>query len=361
MPLSPLRAAGPLRVVAISAVALSGLTATSASAQAPAPPAVPPAAPAPAVPPAPAPAPAPTGRKIKPGVTVAGVDLTGQTREQAIATLTPVLAGVPSDKDVTVRIGGKRHRLEMDAIDYGYDIDKTASRARNAKPGTAVTPVYGWDDDELRDWSSTVEKKSGRSARDATVRIGLTKHRISSAKSGWRVTIGKIEDVVEDALDDPQAKRSDLLVKTERTRPNVSNSELRSRYGTVITVDRKTFKLRLFKRLKLSKTYKVAVGADGHSTPAGMYSITSKQVNPAWHVPNSAWAGDLAGTVVPGGAPNNPLKARWLGLRDAIGIHGTGEAGSIGSRASHGCIRMRPSDVIDLYDRVPMGATVKVV
>lgn len=356
MLLFPLRAAGSLRVVVISAAVLSGVAATSASAQDPAPPAAPPAVPAP-----PATPPAPTGRKIKQGVTVNGADLSGQTREQAVATLTPVLTGVPSDQDVSVRIGGKSHRLKMSAIDYGFDVGKTASRARNAKPGTAVAPVYGWDDDKLRSWSTGVTKKSGRSARNATVRIGVTKHRIRSAKSGWRVTVGTIESVVEDALEDPAAKRSSLLVKTERTRPAVTNSALRNRYGTVITVDRKTFKLRLFKKLKLSKTYNVAVGADGHGTPAGMYSITSKQVNPAWYVPNSDWAGDLAGTVVPGGAPNNPLKARWLGLRDAIGIHGTGDAGSIGSRASKGCIRMRPSDVIDLYDRVPMGATVKVV
>lgn len=36
-------------------------------------------------------------------------------------------------------------------------------------------------------------------------------------------------------------------------------------------------------------------------------------MNPAWNVPNSDWAGDLAGTVVPPG-PTNPLKARWLGI-----------------------------------------------
>ncbi len=344
MPLFPLRAAGSLRVVVTSAVVLSGLAAAPASAQEPAPPAAPPAA---------------TGKKIKPGVAVAGVDLSGQTREQAIATLTPVLAAVPSEKDVSVRIGGRRHRLKMSRIDYRYDVGKTASRARNAKPGTVVTPVHGWDEDELREWSTKLSE-SGRAARDATVRIGIKKHRIRRARNGWRVTIGKIERVVEDALEDPTAKRSSLLIKTERTKPDVTNNELRSRYRTLITVDRDTFTLRLFKKLKLSKTYKIAVGAAGHGTPAGMYSVTSRQVNPAWHVPNSDWAGSLQGQVIPGGAPNNPLKARWLGLRDGIGIHGTAEAWSIGSRASHGCIRMHPSDVIDLYGRVPMGTTVKI-
>jgi lipoprotein-anchoring transpeptidase ErfK/SrfK len=96
----------------------------------------------------------------------------------------------------------------------------------------------------------------------------------------------------------------------------------------------------------------------GLSTPAGLFSITSKQVNPAWHVPNAAWAGSLAGQVIPGGAPNNPLKARWLGITDGVGIHGTAEDWSIGSRASHGCIRMHVHDVIALYPRVPIGTPV---
>jgi lipoprotein-anchoring transpeptidase ErfK/SrfK len=96
----------------------------------------------------------------------------------------------------------------------------------------------------------------------------------------------------------------------------------------------------------------------GLSTPAGQFSITDKQVNPAWHVPNAAWAGSLAGQVIPGGAPNNPLRARWLGIRDGVGIHGTNEDWSIGSRASHGCIRMHVGDVIALYPRVPIGTPV---
>ena len=68
----------------------------------------------------------------------------------------------------------------------------------------------------------------------------------------------------------------------------------------------------------------------------------------------------LAGTVVPPG-PSNPIKARWMGFFDGAGIHGTSDRGSIGSNASHGCVRMLEEDVIDLYDRVPVGATINVV
>jgi lipoprotein-anchoring transpeptidase ErfK/SrfK len=66
----------------------------------------------------------------------------------------------------------------------------------------------------------------------------------------------------------------------------------------------------------------------------------------------------MAGQQVAGGAANNPLKARWMGVSGAVGIHGTGQPWSIGSRASHGCIRMTVYDVIDLFDRVDVGTPV---
>ena len=62
--------------------------------------------------------------------------------------------------------------------------------------------------------------------------------------------------------------------------------------------------------------------------------------------------------MVPGGVPDNPLKARWMGIYDGAGIHGTDQVGSLGSAASHGCVRMAIPDVIELYDQVPVGAPV---
>ena len=87
-------------------------------------------------------------------------------------------------------------------------------------------------------------------------------------------------------------------------------------------------------------------------------SIANKAVNPAWTAPNSAWAGAYANETVAGGSAENPLKARWMGIVNGVGIHGTGAPGSIGSRASHGCIRMTVPDVVDLYPRVPVGTPV---
>jgi lipoprotein-anchoring transpeptidase ErfK/SrfK len=147
-------------------------------------------------------------------------------------------------------------------------------------------------------------------------------------------------------------------VRTSVVEPKVTTADLADKYPAVLIVNRGAFTLTLYKDLKLAKTYRIAVGQVGLETPAGLYHIQNKAVDPAWSVPNADWAGDLAGTVVPGGTPQNPLKARWLGIFDGAGIHGTDAASSIGSAASHGCIRMLIPDVIELYEQVPVGAPI---
>jgi lipoprotein-anchoring transpeptidase ErfK/SrfK len=141
--------------------------------------------------------------------------------------------------------------------------------------------------------------------------------------------------------------------------PRWWTSTLTRHYGTYILVSRETFTLRLYKNLKLAKTYRIAVGRAGLETPAGEYTINDKQINPSWHVPLSSWAGALAGRVIPPG-PDDPIKSRWLGFFDGAGIHGTVDTWSIGTAASHGCIRMTIPDVEDLYPRVPLHSPIYV-
>jgi lipoprotein-anchoring transpeptidase ErfK/SrfK len=116
--------------------------------------------------------------------------------------------------------------------------------------------------------------------------------------------------------------------------------------------------VRLWKNLELAAEYPIAVGQPAYPTPYGLFSIANKQVDPVWSVPNSDWAGELAGTTVAGGTAANPLKARWMGVTDGVGFHGTSEDYSIGTAASHGCMRMHVSDIIELYDQVPVGTPV---
>jgi lipoprotein-anchoring transpeptidase ErfK/SrfK len=158
---------------------------------------------------------------------------------------------------------------------------------------------------------------------------------------------------VAEALGRPGRGRT-VRARVKILQPKVSTRELADKYPQFITIDRPGFTLRFFKRLRLARTYRIAVGQVGLETPAGLYHVQNKAVNPAWHVPNSAWAGSLAGQVIPGGTAENPLKSRWMGIYDGAGIHGTADVGSLGTAASHGCIRMAIPDVEELYDQVPV-------
>jgi lipoprotein-anchoring transpeptidase ErfK/SrfK len=300
-------------------------------------------------------------RVIAPGVSVQGVDLSNQTVDQAAATLASQL-GPHLQRDVVVSVGAQQFRLRGDQAGFAFDSLLTAKRAfyagqKAAGQPASVAPAVRHVRAAVRGWAEVVRKRVARPGRDATARITVRRIVATHSKSGVSVSVKALSAAVDKVLDDPAAPRQ-LRQPVVTVRPKVTYKELLRTYGTVLTVDRDTFTLRLFKRLKLSKRYGIAVGMAGLETPAGVYAIHEKQVDPAWHVPTSAWAGSLAGQTIPGGAPNNPLKARWLGIANGVGIHGTAEDWSIGTRASHGCIRMHVSDVIDLYPRVPVGTPV---
>lgn len=127
-----------------------------------------------------------------------------------------------------------------------------------------------------------------------------------------------------------------------------------------IVVNRGARRLYLYKDGQIQKVYGVAVGMPGHSTPGGRWEVISKQYMPTWTNPGSAWAASMPRSIGPGWG--NPLGIRALGLSAGhILIHGTSNYGSIGRAASHGCIRLRNSDIVDLYQRVDVGVPVDII
>ena len=105
-------------------------------------------------------------------------------------------------------------------------------------------------------------------------------------------------------------------------------------------------KIALFEDGRVVKVYPIAVGKHSTPSPNGSFHIVSRVVKPTYYQP---------GKVVPAGL-RNPLGTRWMGLGyKGYGIHGTNRPKSIGTAASHGCIRMRNQDVEDLFERVEVG------
>jgi L,D-transpeptidase catalytic domain len=300
------------------------------------------------------------GTTIRPGVSTAGIDLSNMTVEQAAAVLDQQLAP-RLQGDMILGAAGRPWPLTMAQAQLKLDSVRTAKRALYAKAGvTAVPPAITHSRAAVRDFVERVAARLRKAPRDAAIRITLRHIFRAHSRAGRDLPVASARAAIDAALDDPAAVRK-VHVRLIRLAPRVTFANLARVYNTVVTIDRNHFKLRLFKALKFRKGYPIAVGMAGLETPAGRYAIQDKQVNPAWHVPNRSWAGSLAGQVIPGGAPNNPLRARWLGIANGVGIHGTAEDWSIGTRASHGCIRMHVSDVIDLYQRVPVGTPVLIV
>ena len=107
--------------------------------------------------------------------------------------------------------------------------------------------------------------------------------------------------------------------------------------------------------------YGIGVGRPGFEW-AGMKTVSAKKEWPSWTPPAQMLKRrpDLPRHMA--GGPENPLGARALYLGSSLyRIHGTNEPHTIGQNVSSGCIRMMNEDVTDLYERVPVGARVKVI
>jgi lipoprotein-anchoring transpeptidase ErfK/SrfK len=308
---------------------------------------------------------------IAQGVTVAGHDVGGMKVSEARALVRRELAG-RLEKPIVVRRDGRRYTLSAADARVRADIGAMVDQAvRASRDGNVVTRVYRdlsggeervsvpakvtYSEEAVAGLIARVKSSVDRPAKDASVDFPSLEE--VQEKPGVAVRTRVLKRRVERALSDPDRRRL-VRAPTKVLKPKVTQAQLAAKYPVVLVAARSAFQLKLYKNLKLKKSYTVAVGALGFDTPAGLYHIQNKAVNPAWSVPNSAWAGSLAGTVVPGGTADNPLKARWLGIFSGAGIHGTDETYSLGHAASHGCIRMAIPDVIELYDQVPVGAPI---
>jgi lipoprotein-anchoring transpeptidase ErfK/SrfK len=261
-------------------------------------------------------------------------------------------------------------RIALD-VDGSIDRALAASRAGNALSrtwrelrGTAVRAdvkaAVHYDRASVRRLVSRVQRRIDKPAQDASLNLAGGVVDPKSSTDGIAVQTAWLRQTVRRTLLST-GDRSAVHVKTSVVKPKVTTEQLAKKYPAVLVLNRASFTLTLYKDLKRAKSYSVAVGMVGLETPSGTYHIQNKAVDPAWTMPNSSWvaAGDR-GKVVPGGTAANPLKARWLGIFNGAGIHGIdpSEYGSIGHQASHGCVRMRIPDVIDLYPQVPVGAPI---
>ena len=305
------------------------------------------------------------------GVSAGGVDIGGLRADEARERLEKELAR-PLARPLWIRHGSERVRLSAKRARLTADIEGMLQEAlEKSRDGNVLSrtirdlkgdelhaelpPRVSYSKKAVKRLVSSIAMRVNRKPVNAEVAYSGTGVSTVPSKTGTALQARRLERSIAAQLVLPNGRR-EVRARTRVVQPKTTTDELASKYPTFLTISRDSKQLKLYQNLQLVRTYTVAIGRAGFETPAGLYNIQNKAVNVAWQVPE--WGGKLAGQTIPGGAPNNPLKARWLGIYDGAGIHGTEDTGSLGTAASHGCIRMAIPDVIELYDKVAVGSPV---
>jgi lipoprotein-anchoring transpeptidase ErfK/SrfK len=308
--------------------------------------------------------------KIVGGVTIDGVAVGGMDAEDAEGKLRRELLR-PLDRPLRAEFGEQSWKLSPAALKVRADVHGAVEEAvvssREGDIFTRLGRYVGGDEIELEISADLAYSRSAidkfvrqvaadldQEPRDASVDPGADELEVVASRSGRKVRDNRLEQELRAAV--VGANRT-VTVHVHETKPEVTTTDVAQRYPSYLTLDRGSFTLRLWEDLELTRTYPVAVGREGLETPEGLYEIQAKEENPIWHVPESDWAGNLAGQTIPPG-PSNPIKARWMAIYEGAGIHGTEETASLGSAASHGCVRMAIPDIEELYDQVEVGTPI---
>jgi lipoprotein-anchoring transpeptidase ErfK/SrfK len=328
----------------VVALACAAAAPALAAAQAPAP--VAPAPVAPALPPG----------VVTPGVFIAGVPVGGLTRAAAREA---VLAQYVAPRRAKVALSFRGRTLAVDPVTVGYaaDVDYALDGAMlfgRAKPvppeGVDVPLRQKLDRKRLRAVLALRAAKHDVPAKDASLSFNGANPVVSKPRVGIAIDLPKAATAVEQAI--LVRDRPAYALPSKRVLPAVTS------VGPAIIIERSRYRLTLWRAGK-RRTFGIAVGQPSFPTPSGTFQIVTKQRNPTWFPPDSPWAAGL-GPVPPG--VDNPLGTRWMGTSaPAIGIHGTPISSSIGTAASHGCIRMHIGDAEYLYDQIEVGTPVRIV
>lgn len=302
------------------------------------------------------------------GVTFAGRDLGGMTEDAARAVIEDTIA---SDwmRPLAVSCGDEKLTLDpksslqvdVDAmLTSAYQpfvdstlVDRSYRKLADRPLAHEIEPVLDVNGGSLEEWVASAASRVDTPSADATITVVdgavVMQHSAAGAALDRDASVKAITDALLG-----RSKSVELPVKT--IQPAVKDADL----GKTIVVDVSQRRLYLYNGLTLEKSYGVAVGTASYPTPKGSFRIVQKRYMPSWSNPGSDWAEDMPASIPPG--PSNPLGTRALNLNaPGIRIHGTTKNSSIGTAASHGCMRMHRWDIEDLYPRVNVGTPVLIV
>jgi hypothetical protein len=304
------------------------------------------------------------------GVTLLGHDV-GNLSTSALRAAIDQQVATPAMQPLTVQGDSKSWQLDPRGI-VTVDVDAMVaqayapahkammlarlwSRITGAPLRADVKPVYSVDSASLERWVADTAATIERPAVDATRSVVKYAIKITPEVMGAAVDETRaVADIsaaltADEALTTPSRTAS---LPIDFIAPKVTAAKFKK--AIVVSLSKTT--VYLYDGAKLVKTYRCAPGQPAWPTPKGNFVIVRKQANAPWINPGSSWAASMP-HIIPGG-PGNPMGDRKIGINyPGVFLHGIppSEYGSIGTHASHGCMRMMPSSIHDLYPRVRIG------
>jgi lipoprotein-anchoring transpeptidase ErfK/SrfK len=306
------------------------------------------------------------------GTTVAGLDVSGMTRAEAVAA---VREDIRDDlrREITVVVEGKRFTITP------WEVGRRALVRRAVDEAMNASAAVGWLERawrRLRDEPLGVEVDLSyraplgverfvrRAAKevlvqpvDASIGIGADGGlEFNRSRLGTTLAVDRAERLLTRAVVDGGTALVRFPVRGLQPRRTVETML------PTIVVHVDTNRLDLYEGFRVTHSWEVATAKPGWVTPVGEWNLYQKRENPTWYNPAlDSWGAGLP-AVVPGGA-GNPMgtRALYITAPGLIRIHGTISPDSIGRYASHGCIRMHNAEVEALYDMVPVGSKVIII
>ena len=289
-------------------------------------------------------------RTIPAGVSVAGIRVGSLSAEPARARIEAAFA-----RPVTIDYRSTATVVPPEVVGARLSVHAAVSSALAATPRSKIALPVRYSQPKVAKLVASLAHRYNRAPVDAKVTgASAAGPTFEPAHAGIAVRVTTMRAAIAQLLRDGTRTPVQLLTGAVKPQRTISH------FGAVIVVTRGANTLRLYDGRRLVRTFPVATGQAIYPTPAGVWRVANKQLNPWWYPPTyDAWAKGLK-PVPPG--PGNPLGTRWMGLTaPGVGIHGTDADTSIGYSASHGCIRMHVPDAEWLFERVPVGTPVVIL
>lgn len=306
--------------------------------------------------------------QLLPGTTIEGVEVGGMTAAEATAAVEAALAPQLDETAVTVEAAGEtftRTRRELGAThDAAAQVEAaiaTASdmnwwkwagvRYRSQRPGpeldvTITDPASG-----PGQLAREIARATDLEPIDAEMQIVGGEPVVLPSADGRRVEVGALAALIAGRV----PTGGTVAAPITPLYPEVPAEH----YDQILVLDQSEHRLDVWLRGERVRTFIVATGTGQYPTPKGIFEVTLKRYLPTWVNPDpTGWGRTMPAKIGPG--PGNPLGVRALNWSapGAIRFHGTANVASLGSDASHGCVRLSNTDVVELYDLVDVGAVI---